>query len=101
MRRFDKNHPRWICCCIHITNGTLLIAVVELLLNFYSLIRCFVAFTSGATAGIYWDRHVSLIVIEFFNSFVTAIMIGLLIFGVIKRVPNFLLPHLVMQMCTI
>lgn len=101
MRGFDKNHPRWICCCVHITNGTLLIAMVELLLIFYSLLRCVVAFASGATTGIYWDRHVTLIVIEFINSFIMAIMIGLLIFGVRKRVPNFLLPHLVMQVVTV
>ncbi|VDN01101.1 unnamed protein product [Thelazia callipaeda] len=42
---FNPNHPKWICCCCHLTNGLMTLAAFEIFVSFLlSLYSCIFIF---------------------------------------------------------
>src|SRR4051812_49157237 len=85
---------RYRCCCrsSHVRHGAVIIGVCELLIMAYQLVNSVIALTKSDL-----DAHVVSISITFVALFIGVIVVGCLFFGLVKKKPVLLVPHLLMQ----
>uniref|UniRef100_A0A915JLT4 DUF7027 domain-containing protein n=1 Tax=Romanomermis culicivorax TaxID=13658 RepID=A0A915JLT4_ROMCU len=88
----DDDDPRYKCCCgiIHVRNGAMIIAIVEII---FSILVALGGIT-GVTSGKYKSSSESG---SYFNCGITIIVCLLMIYGLWKTSRYFLIPHMVFQ----
>ncbi|VDN36788.1 unnamed protein product [Gongylonema pulchrum] len=90
---FDPQHPKWLCCCCHLTNGLMILAGSEIILSVallaYSITHIAVLNSNGQVTDTSWFMLVLAPL-----SVIFAITSALLIYGIHGYKENFMYPTL-------